>query len=116
MRSNVHQAARKLGLLLSLLLLGLGSKAFALDYLTEKPLLFTYQNSSGYWFSCGPVQCISVGTKDQQEAIDLVTHNTHGNLEVIGYFGKCTVYQGDGELPSYDNQTSRIVAWMQKRC
>lgn len=117
MRSFILQASRNMTLLLgSLLLLSVSQKALAFDYLTNKPLLFTYQNSTGHWFSCGPVQCNSIGTREQQEAIDLVTHDTHGDLEIIGYFGKCTVYQGDGKLPSYDNQTPRIIQWMKKRC
>ena len=96
------------------LLLAQGAHAF--DYQTDKPLMFIYQNNNQYWFSCGPVQCNSVGTQDKEEATDLVTHDTHGTFEVIGYYGRCTVMQGDGELPSYDLQTSRIAELIQKRC
>lgn len=96
------------------LLLAQGAHAF--DYQTDKPLMFTYQNKNQYWFACGPVQCNSVGTQDKEEATDLVTHDTHGTFEVIGYYGRCTVMQGDGELPSYDLQTSRIAELIQKRC
>ena len=96
------------------LMLAQGAQAF--EYITEKPLLFLYQNKSQHWFACGPVQCSSVGTQDQEEAIGLVTHDTHGNFDIIGYYGRCTVMQGDGELPSYDQQTSDVVELMKKRC
>jgi hypothetical protein len=94
----------------------LAQSAHAFHYEYDKPMMFFYQNKTNYWFACGPIQCTSAGNRNKTETLDRVSHDSHGNFETIGYYGRCTVLQGDGELESYDLQTERIIKLMKDRC
>ena len=95
----------------------LASGASAFEYYSHLPLAFTWQNKHGYWFACGPVQCLLTGYGSEEEAFGLVQHDRHGPFNHIGTFGRCFVYQGEGTLESWDNSTEKLTgSTMDKRC
>jgi len=100
----------------SVILFAASSATFAFDYYDDKPLLFTYQNNSGYWFACGPVQCLQAGEGSEELVIDRVTQDWHGPTKWAGNYGKCSAYLGKGELKSWDKQPSRIISLMERKC
>lgn len=89
----------------------------AFDYYTNKPLYFIYQTGNGNWKGCGPVQCLSTSWKPQAKAVDMLLHEAHGESGYrIGTYGKCDVYQTDGELGPGDKDPEWVIARMQKYC
>jgi hypothetical protein len=103
--------------LASILLTSLSTTAYSFNYSDDEPMIFTYQNKAGYWFGCGPVQCINgYGDKIEEETMDLMAHDDHGSWSRIGFNGRCKVYSGSGDLNSYDNQPKKLIRLMKKRC
>lgn len=90
--------------------------AAALSYNTKTVMIFTYQNSSGYWFGGGPVQFVWAGSENEEEVKDLVSHDRHGNFRYLGKHGKCSIYQSNVEIRSYDNSPEKLAKEMHKRC
>ena len=41
-------------------------------------VLFTWRNQRGYWLACGPVQCIQVGNRTEEKAMDYVWNEVTG--------------------------------------
>jgi len=39
---------------------------------SDEALAFTWQNSNGWWFACGPIQCIQSGDRNELKALDYV--------------------------------------------
>ena len=103
--------------LASILLTSLSTTAYSFNYNDDEPMMFTFHNSSGYWFGCGPVQCIyGAGDKIEEKTMDLMSHDSHGSWSRIGFYGKCKVYSGNGDLESYSNQPKKLIRLMKKRC
>lgn len=102
---------------LSILSIGLASvSAAAFNYDVGKPMVISYQGSSGTWWACGPNQCLSAMEKSEERSIDLVTQDHHGNFTLIGSYGRCNVYASDGDLKSYDQSPEKIIRRSEKRC
>lgn len=81
----------------------------ALEYRTDKPLAFTYKNKRGNWFGCGPTQCLLASEKTEERAFDLIDGYRNGPWKLIGRYGRCKVYQGDGPLDGSDNSPEWVV-------
>lgn len=90
--------------------------AQAFDYWTNKPLMFMFQNSKGYWFGCGPVQCVWSGDKDANKTFGYLTQDWHGHFQQIATYGRCTVYQSNGELRGGDHTPEWVVGRLDKNC
>lgn len=94
------------------------NSAFAFSYKSYEPLMFVYKKGNS-WYGCGPTQCTLAPSKTKEEVLDLVTNDWHGrhSLAGNGSYGNCTVYNGDGEVRSYDSyDTKRIVKLIEKTC
>lgn len=72
----------------------------ALTYDSDRPLMFAYQNDSGSWYACGPLQCTHGGESSQFNALERVRYGEQPT-ELIGPYGRCSVYTDDAELQSY---------------
>lgn len=75
--------------------------------MAERGLVLTWQNSAGYWFACGPVQCIQGGEKTEKEAMDLVLQKHHSE-SYHDQFGKCTRYIVTAGMQSWDNSAEKV--------
>ena len=89
----------------------------AIEYYEDRPLMFTYQNKAGYWFGCGPTQCLQTGYRSEESAISKIDGYKKGEYSYLGSYGRCDVYQAlDGKMSAGDISPARVVARMQKRC
>ena len=61
-------------------------------------LVLTWQNKHGFWFACGPVQCIQAGEKTEEKAMDYVLQDHH-SITYDYKFGRCKQYIVDGMKP-----------------
>lgn len=93
-----------------------GTVSYALSYNMNTAMIFTYQNSAGYWFGGGPIQYVWAGSKNEDEVKDLVSHDSHGDFRFLGKHGKCNVYQSEVDIKSYDNSPDKLAKAMEKRC
>lgn len=76
----------------------------------------TWQNSHGSWFACGPVQCTSVGERDEAIALDLVLiDNKHSATRMPQYYGRCSLFTVNGVTNS-DNSGSWVVSQAERYC
>lgn len=94
------------------------TKAAAVSYDPNKPLVYLYQNKAGFWFGCGPSQCLLSGWDTYPEAFEHVVpaRLEEGDWQRLGTSGRCTFYQGEGELESYDRQPERIMRSARDDC
>lgn len=77
----------------------------------DTTLAFTWSNDHGYWFACGPVQCIQVGEKTESAALDYVLSKTrHSASRDYHYTGKCHKYIVSGKIDSSDYSASKVQA------
>lgn len=74
--------------------------------MANRGLVLTWQNQAGYWFACGPVQCIQGGEETEGEAMDLVLQKHHTE-SYHDRFGKCNRYLVDG-MKSWDNTAEKV--------
>lgn len=93
-----------------------GATVSALSYQTNSPLMFTYQNDAGYWFGCGPVQCINSGDGTEAKAKTYLAQSWHGSFHFIGSYGRCKVYSGNGSLTAGDNSPNRLMSIAEGKC
>ncbi|MFM2483352.1 hypothetical protein [Celerinatantimonas sp. YJH-8] len=106
-------------ILLSILTLNFAmiGTSYALQYHKNSPLMFTFKSSHGYWFGCGPVQCTSSGNKTESKAMEYIyLPRKHGSPRQIGHYGRCTVYQSNGELSGGDYKTDWVIKRMKQKC
>lgn len=83
--------------------------AKALEFNPNVVTVAVWENSSGFWFACGPVQCLAFGQKDPDDAFDLVTGDRDGSYSHIGDYGRCRVFQAQRETESYENSARRAI-------
>lgn len=110
---------KKWSLVLSAIILSsvfFSTSALAVDYNTDQPMLFTYQNENGRWLGCGPVQCASSTWDSEDRVIGIISQSRHGKFRYLGRVGRCNVYQSSGDLRSYDRQPSAIANLTDSRC
>jgi len=81
----------------------------ALEYNQSVVTVAMWQNSSGYWFACGPTQCLASGYDDPEKAFELVTGRNDGSYAHIGDYGRCRVFQAQRETESYENSARRAI-------
>ena len=86
--------------------------AQAFQYDTKNQLAFTWKNKHGWWFACGPVQCIDSGEKTEEEALGYVIKNA----DFIGHSGRCLIYQNDREVSGGDYSTDWVMKKARKYC
>lgn len=101
---------------IALFMIAFSSSASAIEYRTDQPMIITYQNDYGNWYGCGPVQCTASSWDSQEEAVDRITQERHGQFSHLGSVGRCNVYQSSGELRSYDTQPDEIAGLTQDKC
>lgn len=105
-----------LSTIIGFMVLGYTAQASAFEYRTDKPMAFTYQKGSDNWFGCGPIQCLLAAEDSKQIVFDRVTSNSHGHFRRIGTYGRCTIYQSDGQLDSWDNDPKDILDYVERDC
>lgn len=92
--------------------------SWALEYYTDRPLMFTYRTKHNYWFGCGPVQCVWSGSKTEKKVKSYIRgYRRKGEYSYIGRWGRCRVYQAKHQkIRAGDHKPRRIVRWMKKKC
>lgn len=71
-------------------------------------LALSWQNSKGWWFACGPVQCTSVGVRTEEKALDYVTNDDrHGIQNTYQKHGRCHIYRING-MESWDKSANWV--------
>ncbi|WP_417658188.1 hypothetical protein [Pseudidiomarina sp.] len=70
-------------------------------------VVITWQNSSGYWFACGPVQCSSSGSRSEEEAMSYVIHEDKHGVSFRNKSGRCYLYDASN-VESYENSAEKV--------
>lgn len=90
----------------SLFIVGITMACMSAPAMANRGVVLTWQNQAGYWFACGPVQCIQAGEKSEDVAIDRVTQDHH-DLSYHDRFGRCNKYIVMS-LKSWDNSAEKV--------
>jgi hypothetical protein len=59
-------------------------------------LVLTWQNKAGYWFACGPVQCLQMGEASEEKALDYVLVEGRHSYTYQDKYGRCNRYSVSG--------------------
>ncbi|WP_287605071.1 hypothetical protein [Thiothrix sp.] len=73
----------------------------------DSGLVLTWKNKAGYWFACGPVQCLATGYDSEREAINLVHNDRRHDLRAIHDYRDCGRYVVS-EIESYDFSSEKV--------
>jgi len=83
------------------------SLTMSTNVLAGEGTVLTWQNSAGFWFACGPVQCIQAGEKTEQKAMSYVLNENYHYASFVGGYYRCNRYSVSG-LKSYDNSSEKV--------
>ncbi len=73
----------------------------------DQGVALTWQNKAGYWFACGPIQCIYAGEKSEEKALNYVLSDYSHSSAYKNKYGRCNQYIVSG-VKSYEYSVSKV--------